>query len=111
MKLLPYVLSLSIVTLAATASVALADSSSGMCTTASCSPSTPVELTIAKASDTTAKVTANSKSAVVPISFGDGASWDSVKDHYELSAPSEAALASGKAKLSVGSDGTLTWSK
>jgi len=42
---------------------------------------------------------------VVPVSFGDGASWANVMDHYELSDASKACLASGHAKLSVGSDG------
>jgi hypothetical protein len=67
--------------------------------------------TIQKASDKTAKVLVDKKTYTVPISFGDGASWDSVKDHYELSDASEACLASGKAKLSIGSDGGATWSK
>jgi len=69
------------------------------------------DATIQKASDKTAKVLVDKKTYTVPISFGDGASWDSVKDHYELSSASEACLASGKAKLSVGSDGTASWSK
>jgi len=34
-----------------------------------------------------------------------------VMDHYELSDASVAALKSGHAKLSVGSDGGATWSK
>jgi hypothetical protein len=68
--------------------------------------------TVQKASDTSAKVMVNKKTHTVPISFGDGASWDSVKDHYELSDASVACLESCKStKVSVGSDGTLTWSK
>lgn len=69
------------------------------------------DATIQKKSDSTVKVLVDKKTYVVPISFGDGASWDSVHDHYELSDASKAYLASGHAKLSVGSDGGATWSK
>ena len=67
--------------------------------------------TIQKKSDKSAKVLIDKKTYVVPVSFADGASWDNVKDHYELSDASKACLASGHAKLSVGSDGGATWSK
>jgi hypothetical protein len=68
--------------------------------------------TVQKASDTTAKVMVNKKTHTVPISFADGASWDSVKDHYELSDASVACLEACKTtKVSVAADGTLTWSK
>ncbi len=67
--------------------------------------------TIQKKTDSTATVMVDSKSYVVPVTFGDGASWDNVMDHYELSDASKAYLASGKAKLTVGSDGGATWSK
>ena len=68
--------------------------------------------TVQKASDKTAKVSVDKQTFTVPISFGDGASWDSVKDHYELSDASVNCLKTCKnAKVSVGSDGTLTWSK
>jgi hypothetical protein len=69
------------------------------------------EATIQKKTDTTATVMVDKTTYVVPVSFGDGASWDNVMDHYELSDASKACLASGKAKLSVGSDGGATWSK
>jgi hypothetical protein len=62
-------------------------------------------------SDKSAKVMLDKKTFLVPISFGDGASWDSVKDHYELSDASAAAVKSGKASVSVASDGTLSWKK
>ena len=68
------------------------------------------DATIQKASDKTAKVLLDKKTYIVPISFGDGASWDNVQDHYDLSDKSAAAVKSGHAKLSVGSDGTLSWS-
>jgi hypothetical protein len=64
-----------------------------------------------KSSSKCATVSYDKKSVTVPISFGDGADWSSVKDHYELSDASEAALKSGKAKLEVESDGSLKWSK
>lgn len=67
--------------------------------------------TIQKKTDSTATVLIDKKTYIVPISFGDGASWDNVMDHYELSDASKAVLASGHAKLSVGSDGGATWSK
>jgi hypothetical protein len=69
------------------------------------------EATIQKKGDTSAKVMLDKKTYIVPVSFGDGASWDNVKDHYELSDESAKTVKSGKAKLSVGSDGTLSWKK
>jgi hypothetical protein len=99
MKHLRLVLSLSLVAFIATFSLAAADSYDSD------------TATIQKKSDTTATVLVDKNSYVVPVSFGDGASWDNVMDHYELSDASKACLASGKAKLSVGSDGGATWSK
>ena len=69
------------------------------------------EATIQKKTDSTATVMVDKNSYVVPVTFADGASWDNVMDHYELSDASKALLASGHAKLSVGSDGGATWSK
>lgn len=62
-------------------------------------------------SSKSADVTLDKKDYTVPISFGDGADWSSVKDHYDLSDASAAAVKSGKAKLDVESDGSLKWSK
>jgi hypothetical protein len=99
MKHLRLVLSLSLVAFIATFTLAAADSyDSDMAT-------------IQKKTDTTAKVMLGSKTYMVPVTFGDGASWDNVKDNYELSDASAACVKSGKAKLSVGSDGTLSWKK
>jgi hypothetical protein len=67
--------------------------------------------TIQKKTDKTATVMVDKSSYVVPISFGDGADWSSVKDHYELSDASVALLKKGHAKLTVGSDGSASWSK
>ena len=99
MKYLRLVLTLSLVAFLATFTLAAADSyDSDMAT-------------IQKASTTTAKVMVDKKTYVVPITFGDGASWDNVMDHYELSDASKACLATSHAKLSIGSDGGATWSK
>ena len=67
--------------------------------------------TVKKKTDTKATVAVDKTSACVPVTFGDGASWDSVHDHYDLSDASVALVKSGKAKLEVDSDGSLHWSK
>ncbi|MCE0484633.1 MAG: hypothetical protein LV479_10400 [Methylacidiphilales bacterium] len=67
------------------------------------------QATIKKASDSTAKVTIGSKTYTTPISFDDGASWDVVKDHYEVSSAAEDWLKAGKACISIGSDGTASF--
>ena len=69
------------------------------------------DATIKKDTDKTAKVLVDKKTYVVPVSFGDGASWDNVMDHYELSDASVAAVKSGKASLTIGSDGSASWKK
>jgi hypothetical protein len=99
MKHLRLLLSLSLVAFIATFSIARADSYDSD------------DATVQKKTATTAKVIVDKTTYVVPVSFGDGASWDNVKDHYELSDASKAILATGHAKLSVGSDGGATWSK
>jgi len=99
MKHLRPVLSLSLVAFIATFSIAAADTYDSDMNT------------IQKKSDTTASVIVDKTTYVVPVSFGDGASWDNVMDHYDLSDGSKAYLASGHAKLSIGSDGGATWSK
>ena len=99
MKYPRLLLSLSLIALIATFSIARADSFDSD------------EATIQKKSDTAATVMVDKKTYVVPVCFGDGASWDNVRDHYELSDATKTCLASGKAKLSVGSDGGATWSK
>jgi hypothetical protein len=99
MKHLRLFLSLSLVAFIATFTLAAADTyDSDMAT-------------IQKKSDTSASVMVDKKTYVVPVTFGNGASWDNVMDHYELSDASKACLATGHAKLSVGSDGGATWSK
>ena len=99
MKNLRLVLSLSLVALIATFTVAAADTFDSDSNT------------IQKKTDTTASVIAGKTTYVVPISFADGASWDNVMDHYDLSDASVAYLDSGHAKLSIGTDGGATWTK
>jgi len=67
------------------------------------------DATIKKSTASTAKVTLDKSSYVVPVTFGDGASWDNVMDHYDLSAASVAAVKSGHGKITVNSDGSLNW--
>ena len=67
--------------------------------------------TIQKASDKTAKVLVDKGTYTVPISFADGASWDNVEDHYELSDGAVALIKAGKASLSIGTDGSVSTSK
>jgi hypothetical protein len=64
-----------------------------------------------KSNSKCADVNLDKKDYTVPLSFGDGADWSSVKDHYELSDASAACVKSGKAKVEVESDGTLKWRK
>lgn len=65
--------------------------------------------TITKCNDTTAKVMIGSKSYCTPISFGDGASWTNVKDHYEVSPAAEDLIKANKAAISISSDGTASF--
>ena len=99
MKHLRLFLTLSLVAFLATFSIARADTFDSD------------DATVQKKTDSTAKVLVDKSTYVVPISFASGASWDNVFDHYELSDASKAVLASGHAKLSIGTDGGATWSK
>jgi hypothetical protein len=67
--------------------------------------------TIKKKSDKSAAVLIDKTTYVVPVTFGDGASWDNVQDHYDLSDASVALVKSGKAKLEIDSDSSLHWKK
>ena len=99
MKYLRLLLSLTLVAFLATVTIAAADSFDSD------------TATIQKAGANSAKVMVDKNTYTVPVSFADGASWTNVFDHYELSDASKAVLASGHAKLSIGSDGGATWSK
>jgi len=113
MKYLRLVLSLSLVAFLATFSIASADSCPCGCSGKICTscPTAPLDLTIAKATEKTAKITIDKKTATVPISFGDGASWDSVKDSYTVAPCTASALEHGKIAISIGSDGTASFNK
>jgi len=112
MKYLRLVFSLSLVAFLATFSIASADSCSCGCSSSclSCS-TTPVTLTITKATGKAAKIMLGSKVACAPISFGDGASWDSVKDSYSVAPCTASAIEAGKIAISISSDGTATFNK
>ena len=99
MKHLRLVLSLSLVAFIATFSIAAADTFDSD------------TATIKKDGAHSAKVLLDKKTYTVPISFGDGADWSSVKDHYELSDAAAAAIKSGKASISIGSNGSVTTKK
>jgi hypothetical protein len=47
-------------------------------------------------------------SSTVPIKFDSGASWDDVKDSYDVSSDTAAKLAAGKDYILVGSDGGIS---
>jgi hypothetical protein len=93
MKRLRLVLSLSLVAFLATFSIASAHSDEA------------VSLTITKAGERTAKVTMESKTYRAPISFANGASWDSVKDGYTVPAFYDELIEEGKVAISVEADG------
>ncbi len=67
--------------------------------------------TIQKKSADTAKVVIDKKTFTAPISFADGASWDNVKDHYEVAPSTADALKDGKLAISVDSDGKASFVK
>ena len=97
MKHTRLVLSLSLVAFLATVTIASADSFDSD------------SATIQKAGASTAKVMIGSKTYTAPISFADGASWDTVKDHYEVDPSLVSGLKAGKVAISIGSDGTATF--
>ncbi len=99
MKYLRLVLCLTVVALFSHATVTLADSYDSD------------SATIKKGGAHSAKVTIGKSTYNTAISFGDGADWSSVKDHYELSDAAAAAIKSGKASISIASDGTVTTKK
>lgn len=65
--------------------------------------------TVQKAGDSTAKIMVGKDTFKTKIAFDDGASWDSVKDHYEVNTAVIDGLKAGTKMISVGSDGTLTY--
>jgi hypothetical protein len=99
MNYLRLVLSVSLVTLLATVTVASAD------------PYDSAMATIQKAGPNTAQVMVDKTTYMAPITFGDGADWTCVKDHYEVSPVVVSSLKMHKLAISVGSDGTASFTK
>jgi hypothetical protein len=99
MKHLSLVLSLSLVAFVATFTLASAD------------PFDSETATIQKSGASSAKVMVDKSTYTAPVSFGDGASWDCVKDHYEVAPSVVSGLKAGKIAISVGSDGTASFTK
>jgi hypothetical protein len=93
MKHLRLVLPLSLVAFLATFSIASAVSFDSE------------QATIQKAGAHTAKVVVGSKTCTAPISFADGASWDSVKDHYDVSPELASEIKEGEVAISIEADG------
>ncbi len=61
--------------------------------------------------DTMADVNFGSKTYRADIAFTDGATWASVKDHYELSPAAEDVVKSGKSTISISPTGTASFKK
>lgn len=107
MKLLPLLLAVSLLTVAAPVSAVLADDSCSACS--SCCADKTVDFTITPAGANKAKVTSPKKTMVVPIKFTDGASWDSVKHSYSLPAGTCASLCKKGFSISIDVDGKATF--
>jgi hypothetical protein len=99
MKHLRALLTLSLVAFFATVTLAAADSFDSD------------TATIKKAGATTAKVTVDKSTYTAPISFADGADWSAVKDHYEVSDVVVSSLKAHKLAISIGSDGTASFTR
>jgi hypothetical protein len=67
--------------------------------------------TIKKSTDKTAKVMVGKDTYMAPVTFADGADWSMVKDHYEVSDAVVAGLAKHKIVISIGSDGTASFTR
>ena len=65
--------------------------------------------TVQKAGASTAKIMVGKDSFKTAIAFDDGATWDNVKDHYEVNTAVIEGLKNGTKMISVGADGTLTY--
>jgi hypothetical protein len=97
MKYPRLVLSLSLVAFIATLSIASAHSDEA------------VTLAITKGGARTAKITMETKTYSAPISFGQGASWDSLKDGYNVPASYDELIEQGKVAISVEADGGISF--
>jgi hypothetical protein len=67
--------------------------------------------TIKKDTATTVKVMVGKDTYVAPITYTDGADWSAVKDHYEVSDAVVAGLAKHKIVISIGADGTASFTR
>ena len=97
MKHLRLLLTLSLVAFVASFSLAAADSYDSE------------TATVQKGGATTAKIMVGKDTFTSPITFEDGASWDTVKDHYEMNPAAVDGLKAGTMMISAGADGTLTY--
>jgi hypothetical protein len=74
---------------------------------------TATVIKVSKAGDKVAKVSfeapSKEKPVMVPVKFDDGASWDSVKDTYNVTPATAMGLEHKKVTLSFGSDGTVSY--
>ena len=68
---------------------------------------------VSKSTDKVAKVSfeapSKMKPVMVPVKFDDGASWDSVKDTYNVTPATATGLEHKKVSLSFGGDGTVSF--
>ena len=99
MKYLRLVVSLSLVAFLATFSIASAASYDSD------------QATFQKAGAHTAKVMIGSKTYTAPIHFEAGASWATVKDHYELSKHTASEIKEGEMAILVKADGAVAFTK
>jgi hypothetical protein len=97
MKHLRLLLCLTVVAMFSTATVAMADSYDSE------------TATVQKGGASTAKIMVGKDTFTTPITFEDGASWDTVKDHYEMNPAAVEGLKAGTMMISAGADGTLTY--
>jgi hypothetical protein len=67
--------------------------------------------TIKKATAMSAKVMVGKDTYMAPVTFADGADWSMVKDHYEVSDAVVAGLAKHKIVISLGADGTASFTR
>ncbi len=71
-----------------------------------------VTIWVKKNTETTAMVCTDSKClGTVPVKFATDASWDNVKDTYSVSPDIAAALGAKKEAITIGSDGSATFTK
>ncbi len=65
--------------------------------------------TIKKDTAKTAKVMVGKATYMAPVTFADGADWSMLKDHYEVSDAVVSGLAKHKIVISIGADGSVSF--